>query len=99
MNFKTIRLIAAGLLLLAIADLHYGYYTFLRITICIVSVITFYLSYKSDNKSWMWLFGIIAVLFNPIIPIYLGKEFWVVIDFITAAIFIVSIFKVTNYKE
>jgi len=99
MNFKTIRLIAAGLLFLGILELPYGYYIFLRIIICILSGITAYVSYESDKKSWMWLFGIITVLFNPLIPIYLDKEVWVIIDFIVGIIFIISIFIVKISKE
>jgi len=35
--------------------------------------------------------GGIAILFNPIIPVYLTKEIWVVIDFIIAIVFLISI--------
>jgi len=99
MNFKTIRLIAAGLLFIGILELPYGYYILLRIVICILSVITAFISSESNSKSWMWLFGIIAILFNPIIPIYLEKEIWIVIDFIVAIIFIISIFTVKISTE
>jgi len=99
MNFKTVRLIAAGLLFLGILELPYGYYILLRIFICLLSGITAFVSIESNNKSWMWLFGIIAILFNPIIPIYLEKEIWVVIDFIVGIIFIISIFTVKKTAE
>ncbi len=40
----------------------------------------------------MWTMGFIALLFNPIMPIYLDKMLWSLIDLIVAVIFIVSIF-------
>jgi len=91
MNFKTVRLIAAGILVLAIADLPYGYYTLLRIVICILAGFTAYIAFESDNKPWAWIFGAIAILFNPIIPIYFDKEIWGFLDAIVAIIFVVSI--------
>jgi len=99
MNFKAGRLIAAGLLFLGILELPYGYYIFLRIVICIISCITAYLSYESEKKSLIWIFGIIAILFNPIVPIYLDKDVWVIIDFIVGIIFIISIFITKIPKE
>jgi hypothetical protein len=38
--------------------------------------------------------GVIAILFNPIAPVYLDKGTWVVIDLIVAALFLISIFKI-----
>ena len=32
--------------------------------------------------------GIVAIVFNPIIPLHMSKEFWKVLDFVTAVIFI-----------
>jgi len=91
MNFTTVRLIAAGMLVLAIADLPYGYYTLLRIVICILAGFTAYTALVSDKKPWLWIFGAIAILFNPIIPIYFDKEIWIFLDAITAIMFIISL--------
>ena len=38
-----------------------------------------------------WLFGLIVVLFNPIVPIHLTKEIWRPIDLASAIIFGLSI--------
>ena len=94
MNMNTIRYIVSAMLLLAIADLPYGYYTILRIIVTIVAGITAFIASEQDNEIWMILFGAIAILFNPIIPIYLDKEIWVVIDIIVAILFVLSTFTV-----
>jgi len=91
MSFNKAKLIVPGMLLLGILELPYGYYTLLRIVTCIAAGYIAYNAYEIDKIQWTWIFGIIAVLFNPIIPIYLDKELWVVIDFVAAVIFLISI--------
>jgi len=91
MLYKILKIVVAALLLIAIAHLPIGYYTFLRIVVCITSVIIG-IAYFESKKPLTVLFLIIAILFNPIVSIYLSKAIWVPIDIITAIIFIISIF-------
>ena len=80
------------MLLLALADWPYGYYILLRFVVCGSAAFVAYLGYLI-NKQWIiWTFGIIAVLFNPLILIHLNRELWAFIDVIVAVIFVVSIF-------
>lgn len=84
-----IFLIPIALLLVGLADLPTGYYTLVRIVVCLVSALSCYLSYKSDEKIGIATvtFAVLAILFNPIIPIYLqDKGIWTVIDLVTAAL-------------
>ena len=99
MNMKTIRYFVGAILLLAIADLPYGYYTLLRIIVTIVAGITAFIASEQENQFWMILFGAIAILFNPIIPIYLDKDVWVVIDVIVAVLFGISTFTVKTEDD
>ena len=81
-------LIPIALLLIGLADLPTGYYIMVRISVCLISALSCYWSYKSDDKVGVAtvLFGTLAILFNPIIPVYLhDKEIWTIID-IAAAI-------------
>ena len=44
------------------------------------------------ERPWaLWTFGLVALLFNPLIPIYLTRELWVPIDLLTAILFVVAI--------
>lgn len=43
--------------------------------------------------------GGIAILVNPIIPVHLTKDIWVIIDLIVAILFIVSIFTIKPKKQ
>ena len=86
-----IFLIPAALLLIGIADMPIGYYTFLRIVVCLSSGVIAYSSYSIEEKINFGtaLFGLIALLFNPIFPVYLqDKELWTTIDIISAISFV-----------
>lgn len=82
--------VPAALLLIGIADLDIGYYTFMRIVVFLAGCLITYASYKENDKVDFWTvaFALVTILFNPIIPVYLhDKEVWAVLDFVGAAIF------------
>jgi len=86
-----IRLISGVLLLLAIGFHPYSYYILLR---WIVSGTSFYSGWafsKMEQHNWAWIFFIIGILFNPIIPVYLDKASWVLIDLISATLLFYSL--------
>ena len=89
---RTIALISAVLLLLCFLDLPYGYYMFLRIVIFISSLIFVYYSYSTEKTGLAILFGLTAILWNPIIKISFEKETWLIFDVIAAVIFISAYF-------
>ena len=91
MDFKLIRILGAVFLILSIFKLPIGYYTFLRIFIFIIALILVYKANKINEQIWLIGFLIIAILFNPIFPIYFKKDTWLIIDIITAIIFLTSI--------
>lgn len=96
----TPAVISITLLLIAIPEgLPYGYYIFLRWVIVATSSYIAWASYESEKISWTWVFGVIAILFNPIIPINLNKELWVVIDMIVAILFFVGAIAIKPKKE
>ena len=93
-------LIPAAFLLLGVADFPIGYYTFMRIVVFIASCMIISINYKTYNKINLWivLFALIAILFNPIIPIYLhDKDIWAILDIVGASIFIID--GIIRYKE
>lgn len=86
-----IFIIPAAFLLIGIADMPIGYYTFLRIVVCLSSGVIAYGSYSIEEKINFGaaLFGVIALLFNPIFPVYLqDKEIWATIDILAAIAFV-----------
>lgn len=85
-------IIAASMLLGALAPWPYGYYQLLRFVVCGVAVYLVYTAYNWQKMWAVWLFGFIAVLFNPLIPIHLSRELWPPIDIICALLFAVITF-------
>ena len=90
---KPLLLICAVLLLFGIAELPIGYYTFLRIVVTFGAVLVLISENKEGINLWIITFGLIAILFNPIFPIYLhDKNIWHIIDLITGIIFLIKSF-------
>lgn len=83
---------AAALVLAAIILFPYGYYILLRWIVAVSSVFTAYVASQLNRIGWMWLFVLVALLFNPIAPVYLDRETWQIIDFVAAGLFVSSIF-------
>ena len=88
--------IVAVMLLIAVAELPYGYYQVLRWATCGIGVFIAFRAYKVGTTWITWLFGLIAVLFNPIFPIHLTKEIWRPIDLTCALLFGLSILLLLN---
>ena len=82
-----LALVAATMLFVAIADLQYGYYQILRWVVCGVAVYIAYMAYTWGKVWATWVFGFVAVLFNPIIPVHLTKEIWQPINVICGILF------------
>jgi len=90
---KTISLICAVLLFLALIKLPIGYYTILRIVVTIGAAAIVAKEFKHGINIWVIVFGFIAVIFNPILPVYLhDKAIWMPIDLICGIIFFVKSF-------
>jgi len=96
-NFKTAATVlptcAIALLLLAtFGQFPYGFYTLLRIVVCAAGAYLTLQTYETRSTSVRpWIMGAIALLFNPVVPIYLTRSIWWPIDFIVAIIFGISV--------
>ena len=98
---KTLCFICGSMLILAMLELPIGYYTFLRIIIFIGAIFVMIDDFKIQNEITfsVLFFGTIAILFNPITPIYFNnKDIWMVIDIIVAISFIFKGFTIDSLK-
>jgi len=71
----------------------------LRFVVCAVSAYIAFMSYKWQKLWATWLFGFIAVLFNPLIPIHLPREVWQLIDVTCAFLFVAIAATLRKPKE
>jgi hypothetical protein len=95
-NKNIVSGIAILMLLLVIpSDLWpYSYYQVLRWVVTGTALFIAYIAYHLEKEVWIWIMAIVAILFNPITPIYFSKETWASIDLITSITFLISIFRI-----
>ena len=87
-NNKIFWLAPIVVLSIGILPLPIGYYTLSRLVVCASALYFAYNFYKKNNQTNLWFFGFIAVLYNPIIPVYLYEKFvWIVVNLITIYFF------------
>ena len=69
----------------------YGYYFLSRLVVCGCAI--YYAAQFSgqSHATLVWIFGFLAVLYNPIIPIHLGtKGLWIIVNVITVGVLFVN---------
>jgi len=97
---KSLLLICSGLLLIGLMNLPIGFYTLLRIVVTIGSIAFVVTEFENGFNFWVIAFGLTAIIFNPIIPIYLNhKNIWMPIDIICSILFLVKAFAKDKVKE
>lgn len=82
--------IASALLALGAAPLPYGYYTFLRLVACGVFAFAAYISFTRKARVLPYIYGTLAILFNPIIKVHLPKDVWIAVDLGSAALLLAT---------
>lgn len=85
------------MLFLAVFSFPIGYYTLLRLVVSLTAGILCFKLKKDDNILLIVISGIIALLFNPVYPIYFGdKKIWVPVDIIIGCFFV---YEAITYKS
>jgi len=80
------------MLFIGVLPLAYGYYMLLRFVACAVFAWAAFITYENNEEVLPWVFGILAIVFNPIIKIHFPKELWAVID-LCAGLFLLFVNK------
>lgn len=101
-NMNKIWHINIAALLIAVLPLPYVFYPALRLLVCGSSAYLIYLHrerWGSEISGWVLVFGGMAVLYNPIFPVFLPKAVWVVVNLISAAVFWKNLHTVSEFDE
>ena len=88
---KHIYLALAAMMLLCLAPMPYGYFMLVRFVAMVAFGWFAYRYYTMNKVAATWVFGILALLFQPIYKIALGRTVWNIIDVIVA-IFLIALF-------
>ena len=83
-------LATAALAFVAIADLPYGYYLFLRWIVCGVAFAAAIQFFAEERKGWAWVLGAVVILFNPFFPLHYAKAVWRIFDGVTGLVLLVA---------
>ncbi len=84
----------ASIILLVLAVITrwpYGFYTLLRLVVCATAVWLAVEAYQFRKTSLAWILGALAVLFNPLIPIYMRRTQWRWFDFLALLVLTISV--------
>jgi hypothetical protein len=95
---KYIKLILSALFLLCLAPMPYGFYSLIRFVAMIAFAIYAYVYYEKKNNKLAIIFVSLAILFQPLLPIYLGRTLWNIVDVIVAIFLVVLYFKENSNK-
>src|SRR5436309_1631993 len=84
-------LVAAVMLVFAVTGRHpYSFYTLLRWICCAAFAFSAFIATEKNRMVWAWIFGVLAVLFNPIVPVHLQRDTWQIIDRVTIGVLVVA---------
>jgi hypothetical protein len=50
-------------------------------------------AYQQKRQGWVWVLGVTAALYNPIVPAHLGRDVWTLVNLATIAVAIASVFQ------
>ncbi len=97
MPVKIIKIVLTLLFFICLANMPYGYYELVRFIALIGFATLAYYANKSDNKIEVIIFVALAILFQPLFKIALGRSLWNIIDLVVGAALLLSLF--LPYKE
>ena len=85
-------LVAAAVLVSAAVERHpYSFYTLLRWICCPVFAYSAFAAHERNRVVWVWIFGVLAALYNPIFRVHLHRSTWIRVNWFTMAVIIVAI--------
>jgi hypothetical protein len=72
----------------------HGYYTLLRWVCCAVFAYLALQAFAWEKHGWSWVLRVMAVLYNPIIPVHLSRDTWTTINVIAIGVAVAPILPV-----
>lgn len=67
----------------------YGYFTILRVLVCGTLAILALRAVSHDFVRWAGVLGVGSLMYNPLVPLHLGRELWQPINLITIGLIVI----------
>lgn len=86
---KTLSIVTAGMLLLCLCHMPYGYYVLVRFVAAVAFCVVAYALFESGRKELCVVCIVAALLFQPFVKVHLGRVMWNIVD-VLAALFLLA---------
>ena len=90
---KLIKIILAILFFLCLLKMPYGFYQLVRFAALVGFAILAYMANQNHKQTEMFVYIVLALLFQPFLKIAFGRQIWNIIDVVIGIALIVSIFQ------
>lgn len=95
-----LKVVAIVMLVLApLVVLPFAYYQLMSWVVLGAALMTAWQAKRMNMIAIAWLFLLVAVVFNPFASIYLKQSQWHIVDFVTAGIFLLSLFVIREKNQ
>ncbi|MFC4665275.1 DUF6804 family protein [Falsiporphyromonas endometrii] len=84
-----IGLVLIVFLVLSLLNMPYGFYNLIRFVVSIYFAVLSYSFYKQDKKKETIITLVVALLFQPFLPIHLGRILWNIVDILVILLLII----------
>jgi len=88
-----IKIVLAVLFFVCLLDMPYGYFQLVRFIALVGFSILAYQANQHGQQTEMFIYIGLAILFQPLVKISLGRQLWNIVDVIVGICLIISIFK------
>ena len=83
----TLRIVTAGLLAWAIVPSNpSAYYQFHRVAVFAAGIALAWRHHTRGQPGWVVAFGVVAVMYNPVVPVHLTRPIWAMVNLATIAV-------------
>lgn len=89
---SVVKIILAVLFFICLLDLPYGYFQFVRFAGLVGFVFLAYQANLHGRQTEMFIYIGLALLFQPLLKISLGRQVWNIVDVIVGVGLLISIF-------
>ena len=89
---NTIKIILAVLFFVCLMEMPYGYYQLVRFAALVGFAILAYKANEQGQKTEAIIYVCLAIIFQPLVKIALGRQVWNIVDVVVGIGLIVSIF-------
>lgn len=94
-----LKILAIAALLGALGSFPFVYYQIMNWIVVGAGIMTVQQARVQKKAVIAWVFLAVAVVFNPVAPLYLRQDVWRVLDIVAAVLFLLSFFLLRAKKD